>query len=85
MQFVFKGVPGESHASLTMYGVDFPLGEPVNIEGDKIVGKLANHPHFEAVAETKTYDDGTTATGPAPLPDESPAAVKRSPGRPRKA
>lgn len=23
--------------------------------------------------ETKTYDDGTTATGPAPLPDVSPA------------
>ena len=25
--------------------------------------------------ETKTYDDGTTATGTAPLPDESPAAA----------
>jgi hypothetical protein len=25
--------------------------------------------------ETKTYEDGTVATGPAPLPDESPAEV----------
>jgi hypothetical protein len=26
-----------------------------------------------ATTETKEYSDGTTATGPAPLPDESPA------------
>ena len=34
--------------------------------------------------ETKVYQDGTEATGAAPLPDESPAPVKRGPGRPRK-
>ena len=27
--------------------------------------------------ETKTYPDGTTATGPAPLPDASPSAADR--------
>jgi len=88
MQFVFKGVPGESHASMNMYGTEFALGVPTNIEGDKFVKKLANHPHFEAVVETKTCDDGATATGPAPLPDGSPAepiAAKRGPGRPKKA
>jgi hypothetical protein len=29
--------------------------------------------------ETKTYPDGTTATGPGPLPDESPAAPASPP------
>ncbi len=86
MQFVFTGVPGESHESINMYGTVFPLGEPTDIEGDKFVKKLANHPHFQAVVETKVYDDGTTFTGTAPLPDESPAEpVKRGPGRPKKA
>ena len=33
----------------------------------------ANGAMVEVVTETKEYSDGTTATGPAPLPDESPA------------
>lgn len=85
MQFVFKGVPGESHASINMYGTVFPLGDPTNIEGDKFVRKLANHPHFEAVAPT--------ADTPSPLEDHDSHAsatadtqpVKRGPGRPKKA
>lgn len=88
MKFKFIGVPGEKHEALSMYGVNFPLGEAVEIEG-KGAEKLKSHPHFEAVAdgnvETKTYDDGTQATGPAPLPDDSPAEpAKRGPGRPKK-
>lgn len=42
----------------------------------------------DPVVETKTYADGGTATGVAPLPDQSPAEqaaeVKRGPGRPKK-
>lgn len=86
MQFIFKGVPGERHESINMYGTVFPLGEPVEMADSKFAAKLANHPHFEAVIETKVYDDDTAATGPAPLPEESPAEpIKRGPGRPRKA
>lgn len=34
---------------------------------------LVADPAVEAVTETKTYADGSTATGPGPLPDQSPA------------
>lgn len=38
--------------------------------------------------ETKAYEDGTVATGPAPLPEQSPAEqaapAKKKGGRPRK-
>ncbi len=86
MQFVFKGVPGESHASVNMYGVEFPLGVPTSIESDKAARKLAGHPHFDAVAEP-------TADTPSPREDHDDhasattdtQAVKRGPGRPKKA
>ena len=80
MQFVFKGVPGESHDSLTMYGVTFPLGEPVNIDGDKAIAKLAKHPHFRAVAEPVVTAETQTQD-----PEEPQEPVKRGPGRPKKA
>ena len=35
------------------------------------------------LVETKTYEDGTQATG-VNLPDQSPAEQKRGPGRPKK-
>lgn len=72
MQFVFKGVPGESHESINMYGTVFPLGEPTNIEGDKFVAKLANHPHFCAVHEPVATEETQTheSTGEPPTLDE---------------
>ncbi len=46
MKFKFIGVPGERHESLNMFGVVFPLGNAVEIEG-KGAEKLKSHPHFE--------------------------------------
>lgn len=72
MKFTFIGVPGESHKTIHMYGTDMPIGEPIEVSA-VAARKLANHPHFEVFIETKTYEDGTTATGPGPLPKDSPA------------
>lgn len=47
MKATFKGVPGEQHASVHMYGQDFPLGQAVEINNPQGRKKLANHPHFE--------------------------------------
>lgn len=77
MQFIFKGVPGESHDSLNMYGVEFPLGVPVNIDGEKAASKLANHPHFYSVTKPVVTEE-TQAQEPLAEP------VKRGPGRPKK-
>jgi hypothetical protein len=72
MKYVFTGVPGEEHRSLLMYGTDMPLGEPVEVS-DVAAKKLANHPHFEAVAEAE--EAASEQEGDTP---------KRKPGRPRK-
>lgn len=78
MKFKFIGVPGERHESLNMFGVVFPLGEAVEIEG-KGAEKLKSHPHFEAV------EDGGHAGGADVTSEESAAEpVKRGPGRPKK-
>jgi hypothetical protein len=82
MQFVFKGVPGESHESINMYGTVFPLGEPVEMADAKFAAKLANHPHFYAVAEPAVTDETQTQE---PAHEEAQEPVKRGPGRPRKA
>jgi hypothetical protein len=47
MKATFKGVPGEDHQSVHMYGQDFPLGKAVEINSVQGRNKLANHPHFE--------------------------------------
>lgn len=72
MKFTFIGVPGESHKTIHMYGTDMPLGEPVEVS-DVAAKKLANHPHFEAVAEAE--EAASEQEGDTP---------KRKPGRPRK-
>jgi len=46
MKFKFIGVPGERHEALNMFGVLFPMGEAVEIDG-KGAEKLRGHPHFE--------------------------------------
>jgi hypothetical protein len=51
MKATFKGVPGEQHASVHMYGQDFPLGEAVTLNNEMARRKLANHPHFEVTTE----------------------------------
>ncbi len=81
MQFVFLGVPGESHESLTMYGVNFERGVPAEVADSKHAAKLMNHPHFAAVAEPAVTEE-TQAQEPAPEEPQEP--VKRGPGRPKK-
>lgn len=44
---------------------------------------LAADSAVEAATEPKTYSDGSTATGPAPLPDHSPAEQELSDGAKR--
>lgn len=44
-----------------------------NLVDDKGELTLATTDVEEAATETKLYADGTTATGPSPLPDQSPA------------
>lgn len=58
MKFKFIGVPGERHESLNMFGVAFPLGEAVEIEG-KGAEKLKTHPHFEEVKEAAVVAEPT--------------------------
>lgn len=48
MDIKFIGVPGEKHESLSMYGYEFPLNKFVAVSGSFAIGKLKNHPHFEA-------------------------------------
>lgn len=78
MKFEFIGVPGESHETLTMYGVTFTIGVPAEMEDERYVTKLANHPHFRAVAEAKPDDEAQATAEPA-------EPIKRGPGRPKKA
>lgn len=73
MQFVFNGVPGESLEGVNMYGTWFALGVPTDIEGEKFVKKLANHPHFSA------------ATAEQPEATEAPEVAAPRRGRPPKA
>lgn len=47
MKATFIGVPGEQHASVHMYGQDFPLNEAVEIDNPQGRSKLARHPHFK--------------------------------------
>ena len=59
-----------------------PKDEATRID-EALAEKLAPELISLPVVETKVYEDGTEATGVAPLPAESPA--KRKPGRPPKA
>lgn len=51
MKATFKGVPGERHDSIHMYGQDFPLGEAVTLTSETARRKLEHHPHFEVQGE----------------------------------
>lgn len=51
MKATFTGVPGEQHASVHMYGQDFPLNEAVTLNNPMAKRKLANHPHFKVQEE----------------------------------
>lgn len=77
MKFVFIGVPGESHESLTMYGVTFEAGVPAEVEDERYIAKLANHPHFSAVGEPVVSEETQT--------QESPPEPPKRRGRPPKA
>jgi hypothetical protein len=57
MKVTFKGVPGEQHESVYMYGHTFKKGEAVEVTDPMAQRKLANHPHFEADGEAPAVDD----------------------------
>jgi hypothetical protein len=59
-------------------GVPWVPGEVREIEDVEVCKRLLQHTDSWAIApelvvETRVYDDGTEATGTAPLPDQSPA------------
>lgn len=47
MKATFKGVPGEEHESINMYGQTFKKGEAVDVNDPRAIAKLRNHPHFD--------------------------------------
>lgn len=75
MQFVFKGVPGESHASVNMYGTEFALGVPTDIGDAKFIAKLAIHPHFETVAPAEAEPEAEVEDLPPTLDELKAEAV----------
>lgn len=64
MKATFKGVPGEEHDSLTMYGQDFPLGKAVEVRSVQAQRKLARHPHFSVSDVPEDIDSRDTTSGP---------------------
>jgi hypothetical protein len=62
MKIKFKGVPGEQHESVFMYGHTFKKGEAVEVTDPVAQRKLANHPHFEADGEVPPVDDRNLRT-----------------------
>lgn len=79
MKFTFIGVPGEQHESLSMFGATFPLGESVEIEGDRAIAKLKAHPHFEVAAPDSEEEHPEAAQDSATAPAEAPKRRGRPP------
>ncbi|OWQ91999.1 hypothetical protein CDN99_06470 [Roseateles aquatilis] len=52
---------------------DNSINEAWPLLGYELKSKLAHQAELRAEVETKTYSDGTTATGVSPLPSDSPA------------
>lgn len=59
--FVFSGDPkakGKDPAVCEMYGISFPLGEPVDVADENTADRLRRHNHFtEATEAIKSSDD----------------------------
>lgn len=62
MKATFKGVPGEKHDSIYMYGQNFPLNEAVEVNDPRAARKLASHPHFETDGDVPVLDDANVRT-----------------------
>jgi hypothetical protein len=90
---------GESPAVCEMFGMSFPLNEPVEVENEAHFAKLAGNPEFSAegvVATRETVEDDIARVLEAERseqaevqevptePTEPEAPVKRRRGRPRK-
>jgi hypothetical protein len=73
MKATFIGVPGEEHASMHMYGQDFPLNQAVELNNPQARSKLARHPHFKVESgpddpkEDKRIEGDFKAAGTASL------------------
>lgn len=62
MKVTFKGVPGEKHESVFMYGQNFKQGEAVEVTDPVAQRKLARHPHFETDGDAPVVDDANLRT-----------------------
>lgn len=62
MKVTFKGVPGEKHESVYMYGQNFKQGEAVEVTDPVAQRKLARHPHFETDGDAPVVDDANLRT-----------------------
>lgn len=62
------------HASVTLWGIDFPRGVAVAVEDAHAIGKLRGNSHF-----VESFDGVEVFIDNKPRED-----IKRKPGRPRK-
>lgn len=65
MKFRFIGNPRDpkdARASVTCYGITFPLNEPVEVEDEAIIKKLSGNPHF---SQTRPYTRSVREPGDA--------------------
>lgn len=60
--------PKDSKASITFGGVVFPLGEPVEVTDEALLGKLRGNSHFSEVQTRNREPKEETAASPAPSP-----------------
>lgn len=76
--FVYGGLPGRepSPDGITIRGVHFPLGEPVEVSDPTLASKIARMAEFQS-------KDPEPATDVVPAPAEPAAPAKRR-GRPPK-
>lgn len=70
--------PKDSRASITFGGVVFPLGEPVEVTDEALLGKLRGNSHFSEV-QTRNREPKEEVASPAAPGAE--AEVKTRKGR----
>lgn len=70
-KFIYNGVDGAADPEGTdAFGVRFPVGEAVTVTDEKVIAKLAGHPHFKASDKgaKKAEQDAAEASAPVAEP-----------------
>lgn len=57
MRFRFIGNGDNDPGKVTLAGVEFPKGEPVDVTSEWLIDKLKSNSHFEAVRGRPKKDD----------------------------